>query len=206
MSDLQSLGARAIGIGVDVADEASVVSMVRDTLQELGRIDVLVNNAGTTVRKAPQEYTLAEWEMVVDVNLNGSFLCAREVYAPMIEVGGGKIINIGSMTSIFGSDWVSAYAASKGGVVQMTKSLAVAWAKDNIQVNSILPGWIHTNLTVRNQGRRRRTATSSSRLRIPHGRWGEPDELAGTAVFLASSASDYVTGASIPVDGGYSSF
>ena len=205
VSDLQSLGARAIGIGVDVADEASVVSMVRDTLQELGRIDVLVNNAGTTVRKAPQEYTLAEWEMVVNVNLNGSFLCAREVYAPMIEVGGGKIINIGSMTSIFGSDWVSAYAASKGGVVQMTKSLAVAWAKDNIQVNSILPGWIHTNLTsaIKTKTPDRYAFITS---RIPHGRWGEPDELAGTAVFLASSASDYVTGASIPVDGGYSSF
>ena len=85
--------------------------------------------------------------MVVNVNLNGSYLCAREVYSPMVEQGGGKIINIGSMTSIFGSDWVAAYSASKGGVVQMTKSLAVAWAKDNIQVNSILPGWIHTNLT-----------------------------------------------------------
>ena len=149
--DLQSLGARATGIGVDVASEASVVSMVRDTLEELGRIDILVNNAGMTIRKAPQEYTLEEWEMVVDVNLNGSYLCAREVYAPMVEAGGGKIINIGSMTSIFGSDWVSAYSASKGAVVQMTKSLAVAWAKDNIQVNSILPGWIHTNLTVRDQ-------------------------------------------------------
>ena len=203
--DLQSLGARATGIGVDVANEASVVAMVRDTLDELGRIDILVNNAGMTIRKAPQEYTLEEWEMVVDVNLNGSYLCAREVYAPMVEAGGGKIINIGSMTSIFGSDWVSAYSASKGAVVQMTKSLAVAWAKDNIQVNSILPGWIHTNLTaaIKTRTPERYDFITS---RIPHGRWGEPDELAGTAVFLASNASDYVTGASIPVDGGYTSF
>ena len=123
----------------------------------------------------------------------------------MVENGGGKIINIGAMTSIFGSDWVSAYAATKGGVVQLTKSLAVAWAKDNIQVNSILPGWIHTNLTsaIRTGSPERYEFITS---RIPNGRWGEPADLSGTAVFLASAASNYVTGASIPVDGGYTSF
>ena len=205
VSDLRGLGAPATGVSTQVSDEASVASMVEATLQEFGRVDILVNNAGTTVRKAPQDYTLDEWKLVVDVNLTGSYLCAREVYAPMIDAGGGKIINIGSMTSIFGSDWVSAYSASKGGVVQLTKSLAVAWAKDNIQVNSVLPGWIHTDLTAAiKTGAPDRYEFITSR--IPHGRWGEPDELAGTAVFLASSASDYVTGASIPVDGGYSSF
>ena len=125
----------------------------------------------------------------------------------MKSAGGGKIINIGSMTSIFGHDMVMPYAASKGGVVQLTKSLAIAWAKDNIQVNSILPGWINTDLTepLRTQPQyRERFELISSR--IPHGRWGEPVDMAGTAVFLASSASDYVTGVSIPVDGGYTSF
>ena len=122
---------------------ASVVVAARNR----GRIDILVNNAGIGIRKAPQDYTADEWRKVVDVNLTGSFLCAREVYPHMVEAGAGKIINIGSMTSIFGSDWVAAYSASKGGVVQLTKSLAIAWAKDNIQVNAILPGWIHTDLT-----------------------------------------------------------
>ena len=205
VAGLRALGADALGVTTEVADESSVASMVDSTLNEFGRVDILVNNAGTTVRKAPQDYTLDEWELVVDVNLTGSFLCARQVYAPMVEAGRGKIINSGSMTSIFGSDWVSAYSASKGGVVQLTKSLAVAWAKDNIQVNSVLPGWIHTDLTAAiKTGAPERYAFITSR--IPHGRWGEPDELAGAAVFLASAASNYVTGASIPVDGGYTSF
>ncbi len=205
VSELQSMGASALGVEVDVSDAASVARMVRAALDDLGRVDVLVNNAGTTVRKAPQDYTLDEWKLVVDVNLTGSYLCAREVYPVMAAAGGGKIINIGSMTSIFGSDWVAPYSASKGGVVQMTKSLAVAWAADNIQVNAILPGWVHTDLTAAistGNPDRYRFITS----RIPQGRWAEPDELAGTAVFLASPASDYVTGSSIPVDGGYSVF
>jgi 2-deoxy-D-gluconate 3-dehydrogenase len=119
----------------------------------------------------------------------------------MVRAGGGKIINIGSMTSVFGSSVAPAYAASKGGVVQFTKSLAVFWAKDNIQVNVILPGWIHTDLTAATPAER----YNSIKARIPHGRWGEPDELAGAAVFLASRASDYVTGIALPVDGGYTS-
>ncbi len=205
LRELEQLGGRATGISTDVADEASVAAMSKAAIDEFGRIDILVNNAGIGIRKAPQDYTADEWRKVVDVNLTGSFLCAREVYPHMVEAGGGKIVNIGSMTSIFGSDWVAAYSASKGGVVQLTKSLAVAWAKDNIQVNVILPGWIHTDLT----------ATIKSdfperyefiRARIPQGRWGEPEEMAGTAVFLASAASDYVTGVAIPVDGGYTSF
>ena len=123
----------------------------------------------------------------------------------MHRLGAGKIINIGSMTSIFGLDWAAPYAASKGGMVQLTKTLAVAWAKDNIQVNTVLPGWIRTDLTapIEKQFPERHGLISS---RIPTGRWGEPGDLAGAAVFLASSASDYVTGVSIAVDGGYSSF
>ena len=202
VTELLGVGVRAIGVRTDVVDEASVASMVEKTLDEFGRIDTLVNNAGISVRKPPQEYSLEEWSRVVDVNLTGTFLCSRDVYPHMAAAGGGKIINIGSMTSVFGSDWVASYSASKGGVVQLTKSLAVAWARDNIQVNAILPGWIHTDLTAPIKDRfpeRYRSITA----RIPHGRWAEPEELAGTAVFLAGPASDYVTGVALPVDGGY---
>ena len=205
VAELARRGARAIGVDVDVADEASVAAMVDTTLAELGRIDTLVNNAGISVRKPPQEYTLEEWTSVLDVNLTGAFLCSRAVYPHMVEVGGGKIINIGSLTSVFGSDWVAPYASSKGGVVQLTKSLAIAWARDNIQVNAILPGWVHTELTAPIKDRfpdRYRAVTA----RIPQGRWAEPDELAGAAVFLATSASDYVTGTALPVDGGYTAY
>ena len=205
VSRIEAAGVNALGVRTDVADEASVANMVERTVERFGGVDVLVNNAGVSVRKPPQDYALEEWERVIDINLNGLFLCCRTVYAGMAAQGGGKIINIGSMTSIFGSDWVAPYSASKGGVVQLTKSLAVAWAKDNIQVNAILPGWIHTDLTavIRTDNRPRYDFIEA---RIPHGRWGEPDEMAGTAVFLAAPASDYVTGVSIPVDGGYSVF
>ena len=202
---LRALGADSLAVGTDVADEASVAAAVKTSVERFGRVDILVNNAGIGIRKPPQEYSVEEWDRVLGVNLRGTFLCSREVYPHLLEAKGGKIINIGSMTSIFGSDWVASYAASKGGVVQLTKSLAVAWAKDHIQVNAVLPGWIHTDLTatIRDQHVERYAFIKS---RIPEGRWGEPDELAGTAVFLASRASDYVTGVAIPVDGGYSSY
>ena len=196
---------RTLGLTTDVADEASVAAMVEATLDKFGRIDIMVNNAGVGIRKPPHDYTLEEWNQVVDTNLTGTFLCSREVYPHMAGSGGGKIINVGSMTSIFGSDWVASYSASKGGVVQLTKSLAIAWAGDNIQVNAILPGWIHTDLTdpIKTRSPERYELITS---RIPHGRWGEPEEMGGAAVFLAGSASDYVTGVALPVDGGYASF
>jgi 2-deoxy-D-gluconate 3-dehydrogenase len=205
LEQLRSMGVKAIGVSTEVTNEKDVAHMVQATLDEFGRVDILVNNAGMSIRKPPQDYTMEEFERVIDVNLNGTFLCARDVHASMKAAGGGKIINIGSMTSIFGSDWVVPYSASKGGVVQITKSLAIAWARDNIQVNAILPGWIHTDLTATFKtdfSERYETVKS----RIPQGRWGEPDEMGGCAVFLASAASDYVTGASIPIDGGYTSF
>ena len=202
---IQSLGTRALTVTTDVSDEASVASAIAATLNEFGRIDILVNNAGVVVRKLPQDHSLVEWNDLIGVNLTGSFLCSREVYPHMAESGGGKIINIGSMFSIFGTEWAASYSASKGGVVQLTKSLANAWARDNIQVNTILPGWIHTDMTAgaKNQFPER---YDQIKARIPHGRWGEPEEIAGAAVFLASRASDYVTGVAIPVDGGYASF
>lgn len=205
VAEIASLGVGALGVAMDVLDEISVAEGVSAAVSEFGVVEILVNNAGIGIRKPPQDYSLEEWQQVVGINLDGTFLCSREVYPLMKSAGGGKIINIGSMTSVFGSDWVAAYSASKGGVVQLTKSLAVAWAPDNIQVNSILPGWIHTDLTapIRNQFTER---YEYIRSRIPHGRWGEPDEMGGAAVFLASAASDYVTGVSLPVDGGYTSF
>ncbi|MCH8309751.1 MAG: glucose 1-dehydrogenase [Chloroflexi bacterium] len=205
LKELRSLGVKAIGVSTEVTNEEDVADMVKAALDEFGRVDILVNNAGMSIRKAPQDYTMEEFERVIDVNLNGTFLCSRDVHAPMKEAGGGKIINIGSMTSVFGSDWVAPYSASKGAVVQLTKSLAIAWASDNIQVNAILPGWIHTDLTapIKTDFSER---YETIRSRIPHGRWGEPEEMGGCAVFLASTASDYVTGVSIPVDGGYVAF
>jgi 2-deoxy-D-gluconate 3-dehydrogenase len=163
----------------------------------------LVNNAGTNIRKSPSDLTASEWQTVIDTNLSSTFLCSQAVYEPMVGGGGGKIINNGSMFSIFGGSHVLAYAASKGGVVQLTKSLAVAWAPDNIQVNAILPGWLYTDLT---RGAMEQLPELHDRVlqRTPQGRWGEPEDLAGAAVFLASRASDFVTGVAFPVDGGYS--
>ncbi len=203
VQELCELGSDTYGIPIDVSDEESIKAAVAATVDRCGRIDILVNNAGATVRSRPEDYEASDWDIVQGVNLRGAFLCSRETYPHMVEQGGGKIVNIGSMTSIFGLDWGAPYAASKGGIVQLSKSLAIAWAKDNIQVNAILPGWIETDLTAplqENFPERHAQITS----RIPYGRWGVPSDFAGIAVFLAGSASDYVTGTAIPVDGGYS--
>ena len=204
VTELQGLGARAVAIEVDVTDEASVTALIHAAAERWGRLDVLVNNAGTNIRKQPQDLTLDEWRRVLDTNLTSAFLASRAAYPSMKAQGGGKIINIGSMMSIFGASFASAYAASKGGMVQFTKALATAWARDNIQVNAVLPGWIDTELT---QGARREVPGLHERVlaRTPAGRWGVGDDLAGIAVFLAGRASDFVTGSAIPVDGGYSS-
>ncbi|MDA0263049.1 MAG: glucose 1-dehydrogenase [Chloroflexi bacterium] len=203
LEDIRALGVEAHGITVDVTLEPAVQRMVTSTIDHMGRLDILVNNSGIAVRAMPQDLTAAQWDAVVDVNLRATFLASREAYPHMVKAGGGKIINVGSMYSLFGSDWGAPYAASKGGVVQLTKSLAVAWAKDNIQVNSILPGWFVTDLTRGiPEGDPERHDNISRR--IPTGRWGEASELGGAAVFLASQASNYVTGSVLAVDGGYS--
>ena len=203
VKELQALGAKANAIAVDVLKEESCRALIADTVKQHGRLDILVNNAGINIRKQPQEYTLSEWHQVMDSNLTSAFLCSHAAYPEMMKSGAGKMINIGSMMSIFGASFTTAYAASKGGIVQMTKAMATAWAKDNVQVNAILPGWIDTALTQR--ARRDVPALHDSVLkRTPAGRWGTPDDFAGIAVFLASPASDYVTGAAITVDGGYS--
>lgn len=203
VKEIQGLGATASAIAVDVLKEDSCRALIADTVKRHGRLDILVNNAGINIRKQPQEYTLAEWHKVLDSNLTSAFLCSHAAYPEMMKTGGGKMINIGSMMSIFGASFTTAYAASKGGIVQMTKAMATAWAKDRIQVNAILPGWIDTALTQR--ARQDVPALHDSVLkRTPAGRWGTPGDFAGIAVFLAAAASDYVTGAAITVDGGYS--
>ena len=204
LSQIESQGVKAIGVAVDVSLEADIQRMVSDTVEAFGRVDILVNNAGMVLRKEPQEIAAEDWDQVLDVNLRAAFLASKEVYSHMKSQGGGKIINIGSMFSIFGGGGSgAAYSSSKGGIVQLSKSLAVAWAKDNIQSNAILPGWFMTTLTEDIPVKQPERYELISR-RIPTQRWGKPEEMQGTVVFLAGPASDYVTGAVITVDGGYS--
>ncbi|MEH2469071.1 2-deoxy-D-gluconate 3-dehydrogenase [Nitrobacteraceae bacterium AZCC 2161] len=202
-AELKQSGARAIAISADVTDKAAVDAMIARTRQEFGRVDILVNNAGINIRKPPHVLVLEEWDSVIKTNLTSAFLCSQAAYPAMKLAGGGKIINIGSMMSIFGASFAPAYAASKGGIVQFTRSCAVAWAPDNIQVNAVLPGWIDTELT---QNARREIDGLHDKVlaRTPSARWGASDDFAGIAVFLSSSASDFVTGTAIPVDGGFS--
>lgn len=196
-------GGIAHAVPVDVQQQDACVQMVEITLQSHGRVDILVNNAGMNIRRQPQDYALAEWNHVMQTNLTSAFVCSQAVYPAFEKIGAGKIINIGSMMSLFGASFATPYAASKGGIVQMTKALACAWAAHNIQVNAILPGWIDTDLTrqarIDVQGLHQRVLD-----RTPAKRWGMPNDFAGIAVFLASSASDFITGAAIAVDGGYS--
>ena len=203
VESILATGGRASAIAVDVTDEADCQAMVASTLNAYGRLDILINNAGINIRKRPEDYTLTEWQQILQTNLTSAFLCAQAAYPAMKRASRGKIINIGSMMSIFGTAFTTPYAASKGGIVQMTRSLACAWAADNIQVNAVLPGWVDTELT---QTARKDIAGLHERVlaRTPAGRWGAPQDFAGITVFLASAASDFITGTAIPVDGGYS--
>jgi 2-deoxy-D-gluconate 3-dehydrogenase len=203
VADLKARGVKAIAVSTDVTDKTAVADMVARVARDLGRVDILVNNAGINIRKPPHSLDLEEWHSVIDTNLTSAFLCSKAVHPAMKAAGGGKIINIGSMMSIFGASFAPAYAASKGGIVQFTRSCACAWAADNIQANAILPGWIDTDLT-----KRARVEIGGLHERVlartPAARWGAIDDFAGIAVFLASPASDFVTGTAIPIDGGFS--
>lgn len=203
VASILASGGKASAIAVDVIDEADCQAMVAATLKTHGRLDILINNAGINIRKRPEDYTLAEWQQVLQTNLTSAFICSQAAYPEMKRASQGKIINIGSMMSIFGTAFTTPYAASKGGIVQMTRALACAWAADNIQVNAVLPGWVDTELT---QTARKDIAGLHERVlaRTPAGRWGQAHDFAGIAVFLASAASDFITGTAIPVDGGYS--
>jgi 2-deoxy-D-gluconate 3-dehydrogenase len=200
---LKALGGGAVALVADVTDERACRAMVDEAAKRLGRLDILVNNAGINIRKQPHEYSLEEWQRVITSNLTSAFIASQAAYAHFLRAQGGKIVNIGSMMSIFGASFAAPYGASKGGLVQLTRSLACAWAKDNIQVNAVLPGWIETALTRR---AREQVAGLHERVvdRTPAGRWGTPQDMAGIAVFLCSRASDFITGTAIPIDGGYS--
>lgn len=203
VAELAALGPEAIGVEADVSREDDCRALVARSVDTFGRLDILINNAGIALRKAPQHYTLEEWHRVVDTNLTSAFLCSHAAYPHMKEGGGGKIISIGSILSLMGAPFAVAYAASKGGLVQMTRALATAWAADNIQVNVVLPGWIDTALTrsarVEVEGLESRVLT-----RTPCGRWGEPRDFEAIAVLLGGPGSQFITGTAIPVDGGYS--
>jgi 2-dehydro-3-deoxy-D-gluconate 5-dehydrogenase len=203
VAELRQHGVEAISVTADVTEKAAVANLVERVGRELGRVDILVNNAGINIRKPPHALDIEEWDSVLKTNLTSAFLCSQAVYPAMKAAGGGKIINIGSMMSIFGASFAPAYAASKGGIVQFTRSCAVAWAADNIQVNAVLPGWIDTDLTRR--AREQIDGLHDKVLaRTPAARWGASADFAGIAVFLSSAASDFVTGTAIPVDGGFS--
>ena len=203
VAELEALGATALAVEADLTESAAHPRMAEAAAERLGGIDILVNNAGTNIRKRPEDLDEQEWRTVLDTNLTSAFLASKACYPFMKRAGGGKILNNGSMMSIFGAPWAAPYAASKGGMVQLTRALATAWAADGIQVNCFLPGWIDTALT-----RRAREEVEGLHdkvlARTPAGRWGRTEDFEGIAVFLASRASDFVTGTAIPVDGGFS--
>ena len=200
---LKSLGINAIAFNVDVADKNQINQGMIDTEKEFGGVDILVANAGINIRKAPENYLPDEVDRIIKVNLTGVFDCCQAVYPSMKKRGGGKIITVGSLTSVFGFGIAPIYSATKGAVVQLTMSLANSWGRDNIQVNSVLPGWIKTELT--EQTRSLPDFVNKVLDRTPAGRWGEPIDFAGIAKFLGSSDSDFITGVAIPVDGGFTS-
>ncbi|MEI9997570.1 MAG: glucose 1-dehydrogenase [Rhizomicrobium sp.] len=203
LATLRTSGADCIFVKTEVEGADSRQHCIEAAVDRFGRLDILVNNAGISIRKPPEELSLDEWHKVIEVNLTAPFALATAAYPALKKSGGGKIINIGSLYSTFGAPLVAPYAASKGGIVQLTRSLATAWAKDNIQVNALLPGWHDTELTAR---ARTDVAGLNEKVlsRTPAGRWGTPADIRGAAIFLASPASDFVTGASLVVDGGFS--
>jgi len=192
---------RALAVPTDVSREADLDALVETTLKEFGRIDVLINNVGITARHPAEEFPLDDWDRVMDVNLRSIFLLCQKVARVMKEQGGGKMVNTASLCSEIGVPLTAAYSAAKGGLKQLTKVLAVEWAKFGINVNAIGPGYIRTEMTEPLFRDPERCRLVLERVAIP--RWGTPEDLQGAVVFLASSASDYVTGQVLYVDGGW---
>jgi 2-deoxy-D-gluconate 3-dehydrogenase len=189
-------------IALDVTDEAACRTAVADIAARHGRLDILVNNAGIPSGQRPEAMILAEWHAIMDTNLTSAVVLSQAAHAVMQRQGGGKIINVASVAAVVSAPAMGAYSASKAGMTGFTRACAVAWGTDNIQVNAVLPGWIATDMTKRRQDDE---AFSAKVLdRVPAKRWGRPEDFAAIAVFLAGPGSDFVTGACITVDGGYS--
>jgi 2-deoxy-D-gluconate 3-dehydrogenase len=199
----KDFGVQVFELKVDVLQETQIHNMVKQAVDKCGKIDILVNNSGIAIHKLPHAMSTEEWDRNINTNLRSVFIVSNAVYPLMKKAGAGNIINIGSMFAVFGAGALPAYAASKGGIVQLTKSLAIAWANDNIRVNAIMPGFINTDLSA--EGKRDIPALESIvNARTPLGRWGEPEDCAGAAIFLASAAANFLTGVTLAVDGGYS--
>jgi 2-dehydro-3-deoxy-D-gluconate 5-dehydrogenase len=199
---IKSSGGIAHPITGDLSKPETPKNLVAETLERFGRIDILINNAGTIRRAPAAEYSDEDWATVIEVNLSSVFRLSKLAGKQMIDRGeGGKIVNIASLLSFQGGITVPAYAASKGGVVQLTKALANEWAKHRINVNAIAPGYMRTANTAALQADETRNRQILER--IPAGRWGDPDDLAGAAVFLSSEASNYINGHVLVVDGGW---
>jgi NAD(P)-dependent dehydrogenase (short-subunit alcohol dehydrogenase family) len=200
--EIEGLGRRAVPLALDVRDQASITRMVDDAHEALGAIDILVNNAGCNVRKPAVDVTWDDWNLILDTNLRGTFFVAQAVARKMIPRGYGRIINIGSVTSVFGYAGLTPYCASRGGVKQMTMSLADDWGRHGITVNCLAPGWFRTEqnkVLYENQ-----EWLDYLCDRIPLKRPGKPTDLEGAVVFLASDASEYITGQTLLIDGGIS--
>lgn len=190
-----------IYFSADISKKEQVEHVVEEAVKNFGKIDILINAAGINRRNLAENFSEEDWDQVIDINLKGTFLFSQAVGKVMINQNKGKIINIASMTSVIGVGNIPAYCASKGGVAQLTKAFAVAWAQYNININAIGPGWFKTPLT--KSLHEDKDISRKTIARIPMKRWGNPEDLAGTVVFLASEASNYITGTTIYVDGGY---
>ncbi len=200
--DFTNQGYKVFGVQVDLSNKAKIESAYASSIELLGgKLDILVNNAGIQRRNKSEEFTYEDWNDVINVNLNAVFTLCQLAGKTMLEAKKGKIINLASMLSFFGGQTVPAYAASKGGVAQLTKALSNEWAIHGINVNAIAPGYMDTEMNTALINDETRNAQILAR--IPAGRWGNPEDIKGTAVFLASEASNYLCGSVIPVDGGY---
>lgn len=204
LSELKAIGVPSLAVAIDLTNRADLQPALSRVESALGGVDILVNNAGNVslsggiLNEKPED-----WDNVIETQLNAVFLLSKLAASSMLSRKRGKIINIGSMYSFFGSALIPSYSAAKGAIVQLTKSMAIELAPHNIQVNAIAPGWIETDMTAPVRTISMKLMNDEILARTPAGRWGLPEEVAGTAVFLASQASDFVTGTTIPVDGGY---